>query len=279
MKKKYRWSLEGTFPNSLGPIFVKIYSDPEVENYFTVCIHEIDTVKFNEISNLVQTGEFKLTKYDGIGNIVEEHILKEASIEKIDFYDYSEDPGTDYFDVVMKIKYRSLHINIHKEEFSDKIRPFLQNLNRSEGLLKFHDDHIDLIMSAKGSSYNHQTWIGGYHDHLVHCFVLGQNLYKFFKDNNVSLEFSFESVVVVVYFHDIEKIFKYNNKTPEPTEVLLERYHIVLDDQEKNALKYAHGEGSDYSKEKRVSSQLAGFLHSIDNLSARVLYDTKELNS
>jgi|LakMenE01Jun11ns_1017448.scaffolds.fasta_scaffold6075081_1 hypothetical protein len=40
-KKKYRWALEGTFPNGdLKPIFVKIYSDPEVENYFTVCIHE-----------------------------------------------------------------------------------------------------------------------------------------------------------------------------------------------------------------------------------------------
>jgi len=168
---------------------------------------------------------------------------------------------------------------IINKECPDKIRPFLQNLNRSESLLKFHDKHVNLILSAKGSSHNHQTWIGGYHDHLLHCFILGQNLYKLFKDNNVSLEFSFESVIVVVYFHDIEKIFKYNDMTPEPTEILLEKYNIVLDDQEKNALKYAHGEGSDYSKEKRVASQLAGFLHSIDNLSARVLYNTKELNS
>jgi hypothetical protein len=124
--KKYRWSLEGTFPNSLGPIFVKIYSDPKVENYLTVSIYEIDTVKLNEIYNLFQTGEFKLTKYNGIGTIVEEHILKEVSIEKIDFYDYSHDPGDDYFDIIMKIK-SSSHINIPEdipaEECPDKIRP------------------------------------------------------------------------------------------------------------------------------------------------------------
>jgi hypothetical protein len=163
---------------------------------------------------------------------------------------------------------------------NDKTRPFLKNLDRSEQLLKFHDDHLEKILLAKGSSHNHQVWVGGYQDHLVHCFVLAETLYRFFENHSVPLEFSLESAIIVIYFHDIEKIYREDEGFFKPNfynDVLINKYGIIFDDQEKNALKYAHGEGEDYSKHRRVATPLAGFLHSIDNLSARVLYNVKDI--
>lgn len=185
---------------------------------------------------------------------------------------------------------------------TDKIRPVLQTIKgtRRDGLLKFHDDHIDEILSAKGSSGgNHQNWDGGLHDHLNHCFVLAQDLYKLLHErigpkwrgagnmSRVPIPFSLESAIVVLYFHDIEKIFKHGNRYPQRLieakdawylGILPNKYGIEFDEQEYNALKYAHGEGDDYRKDRRVASPLAGFVHSIDNLSARVLWQIKDFN-
>lgn len=191
----------------------------------------------------------------------------------------------------------------------DKLRPVLAAMTgtRAEGLLRFHDDHIGEILSAKGSSGgNHQSWSGGLHDHLVHCFVLAQDLYKLFHQrigpgphagqmlNGVydkrPIPFSLESALVVLYFHDIEKIFKYGNKPNRYPERLIEskdawylgilptKYNISFDEQEYNALKYAHGEGDDHRKDQRVASPLAGFIHAIDYLSARVLWQIKDFD-
>jgi len=196
---------------------------------------------------------------------------------------------------------------IHVKE--DKLRSVLATMTgtRAEGLLRFHDDHISEILSAKGSSGgNHQAWSGGLHDHLVHCFVLAQDLYKLFHErigpgphagqdiygvhDSRPIPFSLESALVVLYFHDIEKIFKYGNKPHRYPERLIEakdawylgilptKYGIVFDDQEYNALKYAHGEGDDHRKDQRVASPLAGFIHAIDYLSARVLWQIKDFD-
>lgn len=191
----------------------------------------------------------------------------------------------------------------------DKLRPVLATMTgtRAAGLLKFHDDHIGEILSARGSSGgNHQAWSGGLHDHLSHCFTLAQDLYKLFHErigpgphasqhiNGVydprPIPFSLESALVVLYFHDIEKIFKYGNKPDRYPQRLIEskdawylgilpnKYGIVFDEQEYNALKYAHGEGSDHRKDQRVASPLAGFVHAIDYLSARVLWQIKNFD-
>jgi hypothetical protein len=50
-------------------------------------------------------------------------------------------------------------------------------------------------------------------------------------------------------------------------EILFNKYKIYFDEQEKNTLKYAHGEGENYSKHKRIATQLA----------ARVLYNIKDI--
>lgn len=214
----------------------------------------------------------------------------------------------------------SLYLIVHIAEQNviqiekDKLRSVLasQTGTRAEGILRFHDDHIDEILSAKGSSGgNHQNWEGGLHDHLHHCFVLAQDLYKLLherigpgqsdrtsavvyrravQESGVypgPFPFSLESAIVVLYFHDIEKIFKYGNRYPQRLieskdawylGILPNKYGIEFDEQEYNALKYAHGEGNDHRKDRRVASPLAGFVHSIDNLSARVLWNVRDFD-
>lgn len=190
----------------------------------------------------------------------------------------------------------------------DKLRPILASLEgQSKGriplILKFHDEYASEILFAKGSGANHQNWEGGLHDHLHHCFVLATDLFGLFHKrigfgpyqgqdiNGVydprPIPFSLESAIVVLYFHDIEKIFKYGrNAYPESYlsndlwyyDYLPNKYGISFDEQELNALKYAHGEGDDHRKDRRVASPLAGFVHSIDNLSARVLWQIKNFD-
>jgi len=192
----------------------------------------------------------------------------------------------------------------------DKLRPVLATMTgtRAEGLLRFHDDHINAILSAPGSSGgNHQAWVGGIHDHLLHCFVLAQDLYKLLHErigpgphvgqyvNDVfdmrPIPFSLESALLVLYFHDIEKMLDYGmmqerypnwgvqSKDTWYLGILPNKYGISFDWQEYNALKYAHGEGDDHRKDHRVASPLAGFVHSIDNLSARVLWQIRDFDN
>lgn len=152
-----------------------------------------------------------------------------------------------------------------------KIETFLD-----PSILKFHEDHEALINVAKGSSYNHQCWEGGYKDHILQCLVIAQRLYASFH-----VPFKFESVVKVLYFHDIEKIWKYSPSSQLPEwfdkdkfpEYLKENYDITFTDEELNAYKYIHGEGDAYQKGKRVMNELAGFCHAVDVLSARTFWD------
>lgn len=80
-----------------------------------------------------------------------------------------------------------------------------------------------------------------------------------------------------MYFHDIEKIWKYTegkviDKEKWYDEILPSR-GIVFTNEERQALKYIHGEGADYSSQKRVMSPLATFCHIVDTASARIWYD------
>lgn len=189
---------------------------------------------------------------------------------------------------------------------NDKLRPLLERLigTRAVGLLKFHDDHFKEILVAKGSSNNHQYWSGGYHEHLLQCFTLAQDLYPLlqFRSNGPQtldmqgapsgphpdkgwFDFTLENAIVVLYLHDIEKIFKYGlpqtlnpNRYSERVRlckdawylgILPHKYDVWLEEKELNALQYIHSEGDEYRSDKRVMNRLAGFCHAIDVLSAR----------
>jgi hypothetical protein len=169
----------------------------------------------------------------------------------------------------------------------------------------FHQEHLPLMQKAKGSSHNHQAWEGGYLDHLQQCLVLGDKLYDTLYRIE-PLPFRKDSALVVLYFHDIEKIWNYGRdanresqndltkfapRQPYPAipdwipagfekwdwvgTLLSVFYNITIYDEEWNALKYIHGEGDDYKKDERVMGPLAAFCHAVDVMSARIYFDVK----
>lgn len=159
-----------------------------------------------------------------------------------------------------------------------KLREEISKLKdaRVPEILKFHDEYLDLIMNSKGSSANHQNWQGGYADHVTQCFLIADNIFPTLSKVG-QLDFELSSAKIVLFFHDIEKIWKYTqNITIDKEEwydKVLPSRGIVFTSEERHALKYIHGEGDDYSSEKRVMSPLAAFCHIVDTASARIFYD------
>ena len=87
---------------------------------------------------------------------------------------------------------------------------------------------------------------------------------------------------MILFLHDLEKPFKYvvpktgfhsDKEKEEFIYRLIAKYDIVLNDEQKNALKYIHGEGSDYSPTERIQLPLAAFCHMCDVASARIWFD------
>ncbi len=162
---------------------------------------------------------------------------------------------------------------------------------RKDVLQKIYSDHNSLFRTAPGSSNNHQHWHGGYADHVAECLRINEVTYD-------SLElirpvgFTKGSAAVVLFFHDIEKPFKYaGGDHPQAAqwhselqyvipsywegikkriiEHMMQDYGFTLTDDEWNALKYTHGEGDDYRKDMRVSCPLAAHVGNCDRWSAR----------
>ncbi len=145
---------------------------------------------------------------------------------------------------------------------------------RKKSIIKFHEDHLLLILEAKGSNSNHQAWKGGYLDHIQECFNIADSIYGALCKIR-PLPFKLSECFIVLYFHDIEKIWKYTtneiiDKKLYYQTTLQKKYSIVFSEQELNALKYIHGENEDYSGKKRVMNELAAFCHSVDTISARI---------
>lgn len=148
------------------------------------------------------------------------------------------------------------------------------------GVQAFHKEHAELMHQAKGSASKHQAWAGGYFFHIMDCIEIADQTYPILYRIQ-SLPFTLDSAKLVLYFHDIEKIWKYSVGLPEGFDrnewydrILPERYGVTFTPDERNALTYVHGEGDDYGPE-RVMGPLAAFCHSIDVLSARVFYDKR----
>lgn len=165
---------------------------------------------------------------------------------------------------------------------------------RKDILLKIYHDYKELFHYAKGSNGGHQSWHGGYADHIAECFRINEAYYaalSAIRDPG----FSKNSALIVLFFHDIEKLFKYgpsnNADTSKWTKAfnasskswdgikvdildeLKAKYNFSFTAEELNALKYTHGEGKDYTPGKRIASPLAAHVHHCDNTSARIWYD------
>lgn len=147
--------------------------------------------------------------------------------------------------------------------------------HRFSAICAFHKENEDLMLKARGSANNHQNWEGGYSDHICEIFEIAKNMFESLSKIR-KVPFSLESALIVLYFHDIEKIWKYTtgeiiDKEKWYNEILPEK-EICFTEEELNALKYVHGE-HDYSGKERKMNRLAAFCHAVDCLSARMWFD------
>lgn len=149
-------------------------------------------------------------------------------------------------------------------------------------------DHRALFEKARGSTHNHQTWEGGYIDHITDGMNLVVHLYDFMKSFGRPLPFSESDALLIFFLHDLEKPWRIlvdsmgqaSNKPGLDSkaaykafrEAQLVQYRIVLTPALMNALTYVEGELGDYSSTHRVMNELSAFCHMVDSWCARGWY-------
>ena len=154
-----------------------------------------------------------------------------------------------------------------------------------EGCRQMLFDNRALFQTVRGSTHNHQYWPGGYFDHVQEG--LNITFYKYDWMNAVRpLPFRLGDAIMIFYLHDCEKPWKYElgadgqwrhrpefkTKADDHTfrAKKIAEYGIKLNPYQENALLYVEGEMGDYSSQRRVMNELAGFCHGVDVDSARV---------
>lgn len=144
-------------------------------------------------------------------------------------------------------------------------------------LIQMLDYFLNNFPQAPGSSNNHQSFSGGYYKHISDILDYAQSLYDNLSEVD-KLNFSLSDAITVLFLHDIEKPIKYskdfNNLTDdEIRNSLIIQFGVEIDEKIISALKYIHGEGDDYRKDKRIMSPLSAFCHCCDVISARIFYN------
>lgn len=151
------------------------------------------------------------------------------------------------------------------------------------------NDHRALFEKARGSTHNHQTWDGGYIDHITDGMNFIVHLYEFMSSFGRPLPFSESDALLIFFLHDLEKPWRIlvdaggnpflrvglDNKTAYKAfrEQKLIEYGMKLTPAQMNALTYIEGEMSDYSSTHRVMNELSAFCHMADSWCARGWYD------
>ena len=154
---------------------------------------------------------------------------------------------------------------------------------------KILQDNRKLFEVARGSTHNHQTWDGGYIDHVTDGMNFAVELYGTLFKIDRPIPFSLSDSLLVFFLHDIEKPWRImiaesdevvnrpgletKEQFREFRESKLAEYGLVLTDAQYNALTYVEGEYKDYSSKRRVMNELAGFCHIVDVYSARIAHD------
>ncbi len=153
---------------------------------------------------------------------------------------------------------------------------------------KILNDYRHLFETASGSSHNHQTWRGGYIDHVAEvmnlAFVDYRNLNRLRP-----LLFSLSDALLILFLHDLEKPWRFhldvNGELQEIQELKTKRakaefrlkklfeYGIIFTAEQTNAFKYVEGELDEYTNKRRVMGPLAAFCHRQDVWSARGWWD------
>lgn len=138
---------------------------------------------------------------------------------------------------------------------------------------------VEATKKAKGSNHNHQTWEGGYVDHVVETLNIAAWMYETCPRK---LPFTLEAAQLVMFLHDFEKPFKaefgHTWETKEDRrrfrETLILQNQVRLTKAQWNALEYVEGvPDSKYSNKERVMGEMAAFCHACDVLSARLWWN------
>lgn len=149
-------------------------------------------------------------------------------------------------------------------------------------------DNRQLFEQARGSTHNHQTWNGGYIDHVTDGMNYTRHLYAFDEAFGRPLPFTMSDALLVFFLHDLEKPWRIlvdaegraSNREGLATkaefkqfrEEKLEAYGLKLTPYQLNGFTYVEGELADYSSKRRVMNELAAFCHKVDNWCARGWY-------
>lgn len=150
-------------------------------------------------------------------------------------------------------------------------------------------DHRALFEQARGSTHNHQTWDGGYIDHVTDGMNYARHLYALDSALGRPMSFSLSDALLIFYLHDLEKPWRIlvqaggqainrpglDSKAAFKAfrESKLAEYGLVLTPALLNGLTYVEGEGADYLSTRRVMNELAAFCHKVDVWSARQAFD------
>ncbi len=150
-------------------------------------------------------------------------------------------------------------------------------------------DNRGLFEQARGSTHNHQTWDGGYIDHVTDGMNYARHLYAFVEAFGRPLPFSVSDALLVFFLHDLEKPWRIlvnaNGEASNREEIstkedfqnfrrtMLRSYGLELTPYQDNGFTYVEGELADYSSLRRVMNELAAFCHKVDNWCARGWYN------
>lgn len=145
-----------------------------------------------------------------------------------------------------------------------------------------------LFSNTPAAIHNHQTWNGGYLDHLQEIMNLAIVLY----DSLASLRplpFSLSDALMVLFLHDIEKPWKYELDSKGALQIkesmrghaaqeafwrkMLPEYGVVFTPEQENAMVYVEGENAQYAPGRRTQGPLAAFCHLCDTTSARIWFE------
>jgi hypothetical protein len=148
-------------------------------------------------------------------------------------------------------------------------------------------EHGERFRAARGSSKNHQGWTGGYIDHVQEVMNVAVVLHEDLGQLR-PLPFSLSDALVVLFVHDLEKPWAYEELDGEwrrrASFSSKEYAHafriekcteagIAFPAELERAVFFAEGEVSQYSNRTRGMSPLAAFCHICDVASARLWHD------
>ncbi len=156
-------------------------------------------------------------------------------------------------------------------------------------------DHRERLAIAPGSRGAHHAWRGGYTEHLRQTMMIAAQNYRLFADTGRLSElsdeeaFTLSDALVVMFLHDIEKMFIYDfdesgnvaqlvhvtkSERKEFQRAIIQQYGFILTPTMENALLHVEGVRDEYYVPgERVDEPLAALCHAADNLSARGFYD------